>query len=133
MINKKKSILVGIIILVLLAILLIFLRGNEDNWIKDSKGIWIKHGNPASTPLEVKEQQDAISCASELYVFESLRDVNFISQCLGTCGNYAVDFVNVPRIVEDNQIENQCEGYLNGTSHHFIELNNKDGTIVRIV
>lgn len=27
------------------------LGGNEDSWIKDENGIWVKYGNPATTPI----------------------------------------------------------------------------------
>ncbi len=54
------------------------------------------------------------------------------SQCLGTCGDYAVDIVHVPRTEGDNLIENQCEDYKTGKVNHFIELD-KNGEIVRIV
>ena len=37
-----------IILAIALGILLIFLRGNEDSWIKDATGNWIKHGNPST-------------------------------------------------------------------------------------
>lgn len=46
---------------------LLLLRGfsGEDSWIKDSNGIWIKHGNPSETPDYVLEQQKALlNCAS---------------------------------------------------------------------
>ncbi|MCL5794857.1 MAG: hypothetical protein M1338_00655 [Patescibacteria group bacterium] len=38
-----------ILIIIALSALLIFLRGDEDTWIKDKMGNWIKHGNPSST------------------------------------------------------------------------------------
>jgi flagellar basal body-associated protein FliL len=46
--NYIWIIAIVIILIIILAGFLLFLRGNEDNWIKDSKGIWIKHGNPSS-------------------------------------------------------------------------------------
>ena len=58
--------------------------------------------------------------------------MNFSNQCLGTCENYAVDIVHVPRIEDDNKIENQCLEYREGKIKHFIELD-RDGNIVRIV
>ncbi len=57
--------------------------------------------------------------------------MNFSSQCIGVCGNYAVDIVHVPRNEEDNLQENQCEDYREGKVSRFIELD-KDGNIVRI-
>lgn len=119
-----------IILLLLIGFLLarFILGGDEDNWIKNEKGIWIKHGNPGTTPDYVLEQQQALSCASGKFL-NITGTIN--SQCLGTCGNYAVDIVHVPRVPEDNLAANQCEDYVNGAVQYFIELDNK-GNIVRI-
>jgi len=49
-------------IAVLSAIILFFLRGDEDTWIKDKYGNWIKHGNPSeqspdsSSPLTIPDK-----------------------------------------------------------------------------
>jgi hypothetical protein len=137
MINKKKlALIIGIFIIIILGIVFIFrVFTGEDSWIKDEKGRWIMHGNPANIPDEVKEQKDVISCASELYAAESLKNATFSSQCLGICNfgeGYAVDIVHVPRTSEDNLQENQCADYREGKVKHFIELNSQ-GNIVRIV
>jgi hypothetical protein len=135
--NKKKGIkkiyiIMGIALLILI-VGWIFLRfaigGSEDSWIKDNSGIWIKHGNPAEIPSYVLEQQDTMNCA--VGKFDSFTG-KVSSQCLGTCGDYAVDLVHVPRNGEDNLAENQCSDYNKGIVQHFIELDN-EGNIVRIV
>ncbi len=64
--------------------------------------------------------------------YKKSEEIEFFSQCLGVCGNYAVDIVNVPRNNEDNKKENQCEDYRIGKVSHFIKLD-KDGNIFRIV
>jgi hypothetical protein len=115
-------------VIIILALILIFMRSPEDSWMKDKVGTYIPHGNPASTPEEVMEQQAALQCAREkLNNFTDEKS----SQCLGICGDYAIDVVHVPRSVEDNLAENQCEAYANKQVSHFIELS-KDGEIVRI-
>jgi len=131
---KKIYLIVGAIILLLVGLLFVrfFIGGDEDSWIKDSKGVWIKHGNPDSVHENVKEQQNAISCAENLYEQEKTKGIEFNSQCLEICGNYAVDIVHVPRADEDNKAENQCENYRQGKVKHFIELD-KDGNVVRVV
>ena len=131
---KKKNWywIIGIIILLLILIVVFRSFTGEDNWIKDSRGVWIKHGNPSSIPDSVKEQQDIIDCALGLYNDEKTRGISFNSQCLGKCNDYSVDVVNVPRTNEDNLVENQCADFRNGLTKHFIELD-KDGNIVRIV
>ncbi len=125
----KKCWIIAIGIFVLLGILLFLARSSEDSWIKDEKGIYVKHGVPSSTPDYVVEQQEAIACAYEK--FDSFSEI-INSQCLGTCGDYAVDLVHVPRIGEDDITGNQCPDYANGLVSHFIELD-KNREIVRIV
>jgi len=129
---KKNVLIYVIIILIALGGILIILRGSEDDWIKDSRGVWIKHGNPYSTPDKVKEQQGIIDCANTLYDGAKSNETNFNSQCLGKCENYSVDVVHVPRTDEDNKIENQCSDFRSGITKHFIEID-KNGRIVRIV
>ena len=131
-ISKGYWILIVIGILVLSVMFLrFFIGGSEDSWIKDERGIYVKHGNPAETPDYVKEQQDLIKGVLELYNSRKASGMVFSSQCLGRVDGYAVDVVHVPRIAEDDLIENQCQEYRNGNVKHFIELD-KDGNIVRV-
>ncbi len=130
---KKKWLITAEIVLLLFGIGFIFFRfiigGNEDTWIQDENGIWVEHGNSSEIPAYVSWQKAAIICAKDL--FNNLTGEKN-SQCLGTCANYAVDIVHVPRIAEDNLPQNQCRDYGNGFVSHFIELD-KNGEIVRIV
>lgn len=126
-------------ILIVIGILIIswmFIRfiigGSEDSWIKDEEGIYVKHGNPSEIPNYVKEQQEEIACALNLYNQKKAEGMEFLSQCLGTCNNYAVDVVNVSRTAEDDKPENQCSEYREGKVSKFIELD-KNGNIVRVV
>jgi len=130
---KKQIIFVIVGILIILLGVFIFLRGFslEDTWIKDSRGVWISHGNPSFIPKQVYEQQEAINCAKELYHKENNLGVQFSSQCLGKCGNYSIDIVHFPRDSLDDLIQNQCEDYRNGITKNFIELN-LNGEIVKI-
>jgi len=129
---KVMGVTIGLVIgLILIVCLLLLIRGPEDSWIKDSRGVYVKHGAPANTPNYVTEQQDAIACAGNLYQQKKAEEMQFNSQCLGKCGNYAVDIVHVPRNEEDNLQENQCVDYQLGIVTKFIELD-KNGEIVRI-
>ncbi len=130
--DKKVTwlILAGIII-VLIAINIVLFRGDEDNWIKDSNGVWIKHGNPSNTPNDVSTQAEAITCAAGLYNTAKDSGMIFDSQCLGKCSDYSVDIVHVPRSTDDNLVENQCAEYRDGVTHKFIELDSK-GVIIRV-
>jgi len=128
---SKRLIVLIILIIIAICIVRFGFNGGEDNWIKDSKGVYVKHGNPSSVPDKVKEQREAIDCANKRYSFYSDK-IEFNSQCLGTCGNYVVDVVNIPRTAEDNKAENQCTDFREGKVNKFIELD-KNGKIVRIV
>jgi hypothetical protein len=136
MVRSKGKIwlIAGILVLVILAILaiaLLVLRSPEDSWIKDEKGVYVEHGNPAGIPIDVAAQQTALNCAYTLYESEKQSGKQLSSQCIGTCGDYAVDIVHDPRTEEDNLAENQCSDYRVGEVKHFIEMD-KDGNIVRI-
>lgn len=128
-----------IAIIVVVVVIIAFLRfnpfssnGKEDNWIKDSKGIYIKHGTPAETPDYVQEQEIVLGCAKNIFYSFNMTKTPIFSQCLGVCKDYAVDIVNVPRIAEDDLVQNQCEEYRRGLVSHFIELD-KNGEVVRVV
>ncbi len=127
---KRGYIIAGIVLLLLAAggLVFRFVITGEDDWIKDEKGVYVKHGNPAEIPGYVIWQQAAIACADDLFL-NFTEEKN--SQCIGTCGNYAVDLVHVPRTAEDDLTENQCGDYMNGFVKYFIELD-KNGEIVRI-
>ena len=130
--KKWYWILIGIAVL---AVVVFFLRGSEDTWIKDDKGEYVEHGAPSETPDYVSEQQTAIIQARELYFQKRQQGMNFESQCLGSVGDevkYAVDIVHVPRTSEDNKPENQCSDFRTGKVQHFIELD-KEGNIFQIV
>lgn len=72
-----------------------------------------------------------IVCAQTLYAGLVRAGVELDSQCLGTCDNYVVDLVHVPRIPSDDLPENQCRLYREGLVQGFIELD-AHGTVVRI-
>jgi hypothetical protein len=123
----------GLVALVALAIVVfVILRSPEDSWIKDGRGVWIKHGHPSQTPEGVVAQQEAIMKAKEIYSAKKAGGMEFSSQCLGEVGDYAVDIVHVPRTPEDNYVNSQCDEYRFGRLPHFIELD-KDGNVVRVV
>lgn len=102
-----------------------------DSWIQDERGVWIRQGYPHSVPDFVLEQQATIACALTLFNDRKDSGMDFVSQCLGSCGDYVVDIVHVPREVEDNLPENQCEDYLSGKFTKFVELD-REGKIIRI-
>jgi hypothetical protein len=86
-----------------------------DNWIRNSQGMYEEHGIPSIMPDYVAIQKNAINCAYEKYNLAKFNGTVFNSQCLGTCGEYAVDIVSNPRNEEDNKIENQCKAFRIGS------------------
>lgn len=133
--KKSKNwwwIVIIVVILIVIWFGVRFILTSEDTWIKNETGEYVKHGVPSDIPDYVKQQQDAVTCALQLYQQKKLEGMQFSSQCLGTCGDYAVDIVHVPRNTEDDKQENQCSDFREGKVRRFIELDNK-GNIFRIV
>lgn len=130
---KKLYWLLIIIAILVVGFIVVFRPGSggEDSWIKDERGVWVKHGYPYETPDYVLQQQSVISSALQLYEQKKSQAIEFSSQCLGVVMDYAVDIVHVPRTAEDNMPENQCQEYRSGEVGNFIELD-KEGNIVRI-
>lgn len=131
----KKYLALFIAIALITGGIFLLMRGlsGEDSWIKDSRGVYVKHGNPSSIPDYVLQQQEVINCSNYLFERAAMSSiVQLNSQCLGKCEDYAVDIVHVPRINEDNLVENQCDDYRQGKVSKFIELD-KNKEIVRIV
>ena len=126
---------ISIIVLCLLAagaILMLF-RGNEDSWIRDDRGVWIKHGNPKDTPDEVTQQQEQIKKAQAIYADAVSKNTSFTNgPCLGTISDdWVLDLVHSHRDPIDDRPGNQCSDFLIGKAHHFIELD-LQGDLVRI-
>jgi len=132
---KKKTygIVVAVAVIVILVGVFVFLRWQEDTWIRSSTGEWVKHGEPSKIPEKVEIQQEALAEAESLYLTFKENTEKFSSDCLGTTSNgYAVDMVHVPRTGEDDLEKNQCLDYLSGEVDKFIEVD-KEGNIVRVV
>ena len=82
--------------------------------------------------IQLPSSSDAVFCAHDLYLQAQQEGMQFESQCLGICDNYAVDIVSVPRSDADNLPKNQCDAFNNGDVTGFIELD-RDGNLVRTV
>lgn len=136
--SKNNNILIVIsAIILLIPIIFLLLRfgvigGSEDDWIKNGKGIYIKHGNPSEKPENVQAQEKALDCARNLYYKAVADGIILVSQCLGVCGEYSIDIVNVPRQDTDDLSDNQCQEYKDKVTSAFIELD-KYGNIARVV
>lgn len=131
--KRTPYLILAIIVAVILIV--IGLRGfsNEDNWIKNSRGVWIKHGNPASTPPEVENQQKQIEAAQTLYTYTKSTGKDLTNgPCLGKADeDTVVDIAHNPRQSIDDNPTNQCPDFREGKAKHFIELD-LTGEIIRI-
>ncbi|PIT97389.1 hypothetical protein COT77_01760 [Candidatus Berkelbacteria bacterium CG10_big_fil_rev_8_21_14_0_10_41_12] len=129
----KKWVWILLATIVAILIIFLFIRSNEDNWIKDSRGVWVKHGYPSDIPNEVKAQQDLIAKADKIFqdAKSSGKDLS-AGPCLGKIdSDWVVDIVHNPRQDVDNLSQNQCIDYANGQVHHFVELD-PNGEIIQI-
>lgn len=54
---KKILIIIGGIAIFTMALIFAFLRSNEDTWVKDKNGNWVKHGNPTIYNFETCSQK----------------------------------------------------------------------------
>lgn len=61
--KNKKLVIVFALLLVIGIVVLVMARGDEDTWVQDSNGTWVKHGNPAI--------QDFETCAAKYPVRET--------------------------------------------------------------
>lgn len=129
----KRNILIFVGILILIGVILIFVRGQEDTWIKDSRGVWVKHGNPRNKPAEVSQQEELIQKAVNLYSKAQAKGTDLsVGPCLGQIdSDWVVDIAHSPRETVDNLPVNQCRAYLDSQAHHFIELD-PSGEIIKI-
>ncbi len=122
--------MIMVLVLAIGIVIITSLLTSKDAWVKDKRGILTKSGNPATTPQEVTQQQEAIKLALQLYEKEKTARV-LDSQCLGTVNRYAVDIVHNPRSQEDNLQQNQCSDFLEGRVSKFIEID-AQGNVVRV-
>jgi len=121
--------IVGIV--VLLGITLLFLRGDEDSWLRFGKNGYQIHGKAIAIPDFSYEQNESLKCAYQLYSAAMDKYGELNSECIGKCGDYSVDIVHYPRIKEDDLPQNQCSDFANGITTKFIEMNNY-GDLIRI-
>ncbi|MCX6808832.1 MAG: hypothetical protein NTW50_04165 [Candidatus Berkelbacteria bacterium] len=130
--RAELIVIIAVVAVIILAALL-FLRGDEDTWIKDGRGVWIAHGKPSQTPDEVKQQQDAIQLAEKFFDNSKKAGQDFSAgPCLGVFQtDWVLDVVHNPRDKSDDEAKNQCAAYNSGQAHHFIEMD-LTGQVVRV-
>ncbi|MCX6807032.1 MAG: hypothetical protein NT135_02865 [Candidatus Berkelbacteria bacterium] len=128
-----KKILIVVLIVLAAGLALVILRGSEDTWIKDSRGVWIKHGNPKDKPQKVIEQEELIAKANTLFDDAKSKGTDLSNgPCLGKISDdWVLDIVHNPRTEIDDLSQNQCSEYREGKAHHFIEIDT-EGQIINV-
>jgi len=85
------------------------------------------------SPIVQKITSDlAFKTALNVYAGKKLEGMEMTNgPCLGLIAtDWVLDIAHNPRQSVDDQPENQCEDYRNGTAHHFIEMD-EDGKVIR--
>lgn len=128
-----KQVLVAVVFIAIVGAIIVLLRGDEDKWIKDGRGVWVEHGNPREKPEEVVTQEELIQKAKALLNEEKDIGTDLSSgPCLGkVADDWVLDIAHNPREAVDDKPENQCMDYNDGDVHHFIELD-QNGEVIKI-
>ncbi|MFC1662920.1 hypothetical protein ACFL04_02000 [Patescibacteria group bacterium] len=131
--SNKGLLLFSGVIVAIIVLVIAYQYSDNGSWIRDSRGLWIKDGSPRSVPEAVVEQQILLLAAQALYQEANGSNINLAyGPCLGLIGDdWVVDIAHVPRESYDEDSDNQCPEYQNGTASHFIELD-PDGNLLRI-
>jgi hypothetical protein len=82
-------------------------------------------GCGGGTDASQEDKDKAITAAKFLYAGQAKRDLSSgpcLSESLPGLSDWAVDIAHDPRQPVDDQPANQCQSYLNGDTHHFVEL-----------
>ena len=126
---KYIPILGILIFIVILAVLLLRALTPEDAFITSSTGKIVKHGNPS---LEAARNL-AIGQAKELFLVKQEEGTDLSKgPCLENeiIPDWAFDIAHNPRTLIDDDPVNQCSSFLDGKTHHFVELDT-NGNLIR--
>lgn len=93
---------------------------------------------PSSTPKSASAsssltgRDDVLRNALNLYLEKKREDIDMTNgPCLGKIAeDWVLDIAHNPRLPVDNDPKNQCQDFIEGKVHHFIELN-PDGKLIR--
>lgn len=90
--------------------------------------------NSSFNSLSKSEKDTAYALARKIYQEKKDKGVDFTNgPCLTNdlMTDWVADLVHKPRQVADDLPQNQCQAYLEGRAHHFVELD-QSGNLVRI-
>jgi hypothetical protein len=86
--------------------------------------------------VKIKQQADkdlAVAKAKELWRIQFQMETDLSAgPCLSNSviPDWVADIAHNPRQAVDDQLENQCSAYRDGTAHHFVELD-PEGNLIR--
>lgn len=116
--NKEIKLFILILVCILITAFIVIKINKKPIYKKGSSGVY----------------DNAISAAISLY---TIRVKEGMDMSTGPCltndlvPDWVVDIVHVPRDKIDDLPANQCQAYLEGRAHHFVELD-ANGNLVRV-
>lgn len=116
---SKPTLLILVLMAILTASFLIYITNTQKDLYKP--GVW-------------PEADRAVSQANHLYNTKKVEGIDFKNgPCLSNDlqPNWVADIVHVPRQTVDDDLQNQCQAYLEGRAKHFVELD-LEGNLVRV-
>lgn len=129
---KKKPLVFLIIILLTILLLAAYLAfGHKKVNAPTQNQPQIQKGQASPTPA-FTGADDILKSALNLYLEKKRGGVNMENgPCLGKIANdWVLDIAHNPRQTIDNNPQNQCQDFVEGKAHHFIELD-PDGKLIR--
>jgi len=87
---------------------------------------------PAASIPSPQIEDEILKNALNLYASKKQAGIDFSTgPCLGKIADdWVLDIANNPREDADDKPENQCQDYVSGRAHHFVELD-PDGNLIR--
>lgn len=133
MIPKNKALIVAVIILVLGVLTFAILKKEAQAPTRQSQ-----QSTPAATPKPASASSsltghdDVLKNALNLYLEKKREGTDMANgPCLGKIADdWVLDIAHNPRQPIDNKHQNQCQDFIEGKAHHFIELD-PDGKLIR--
>src|SRR5258708_36208408 len=125
--SRVKILLVTLLIIIVVSLATVWLGGSKFT----SKEAKASSSPQASSPSHA---EIIIQKAHSLYIEKKQLGVDFSK---GPClteqlePDWVLDMVHNPRQLVDDQPVNQCQTYLQGKTHHFVEMD-PEGNVIRL-
>ena len=91
-----------------------------------------QESSPSASPASFSSEDEILKNALNLYIQKKQAGLDFTNgPCLGKIADdWVLDIAHNPRQPIDDRSQNQCPEFLDGSSHHFIELD-PSGNLIR--